>query len=199
MGERIVYYRVSTKGQSIDAQRSTLSGARPDKEFSDVGVSGAVVAANRPGFAALLEYAREGDTVYVAAIDRLGRDAIDVQQTVRTLIDRGVAVEVEGLGTIGRGVGELILAVLAQVANMERTRITDRTASGREVAMASLAATGLTHRGKTSMGRPVETAPALIREWRKANNASLAKTATHFGVSVATVKRACKTESPAIP
>lgn len=198
MGERIVYYRVSTKGQSIEAQRATLS-ARPDREFIDVGVSGAVVAASRPGFASLLGYAREGDTVYVAAIDRLGRDAIDVQQTVRTLIDRGVSVEVEGIGTIGRGVGELILAVLSQVANMERTRISERTTSGREVAMASLAATGLTHKGKTSMGRPVETDPALIKAWRNANRGSITTTAAHFGVSVATVKRACKTESPAIP
>lgn len=198
MGERIVYYRVSTKGQSIDAQRATL-GARPDREFQDVGVSGAIPAAKRPGFAALLEYAREGDTVYVAAIDRLGRDAIDVQQTVRALIDRGVTVEVEGLGTISRGVGELILAVLAQVANMERSRISERTASGREVAKASLAATGLTHKGKTSMGRPVETDPALIRAWRTDNNASITATAAQFGVSVATVKRACQTKSPAKP
>ena len=44
---------------------------------------------------------------------------------------RGVAVEVHGLGTIARGVGELILAVLAQVADMERTRINERTAAGR--------------------------------------------------------------------
>ncbi|MGV2480635.1 UNVERIFIED_CONTAM: recombinase family protein, partial [Salmonella enterica subsp. enterica serovar Weltevreden] len=91
-----------------------------DREFSDEGVSGATLAADRPGFAALLAYAREGDTVHVYAIDRLGRDAIDVQATVRDLIARGVTVDVHGLGAIAPGVGELIVAVLAQVAQMER-------------------------------------------------------------------------------
>jgi hypothetical protein len=56
--------------------------------------------------------------MFVYAVDRLGQDAIDVQQTIRDLIGRGVAVHVHGLGTIAKGVGELILAVLAQVAAM---------------------------------------------------------------------------------
>lgn len=200
MGERIVYYRVSTKDQSIESQRGALGG-HFDREFSDVGVSGAVPAAKRPGFAALLEYARSGDTVHVFAIDRLGRDAIDVQQTVRALIEKGVTVDIHGLGTIAKGVGELILAVLAQVASMERARISERTASGRAVARASLDATGLTHKGKVSMGRPVENDPALIRAWRTENSASIAATATHFDVSLATVKRACAgmQKAPAIP
>jgi DNA invertase Pin-like site-specific DNA recombinase len=57
-------------------------------------------------------------------------------------------VHVLGLGEIGKGVGELILAVLAQVAVIERNSMIERTRHGREVAIASLAKTGLTHRGK---------------------------------------------------
>ena len=49
---RIAYYRVSTGGQSIEAQRQTLTGPF-DKEFADEGVSGATMAADRPGFASL--------------------------------------------------------------------------------------------------------------------------------------------------
>lgn len=69
------------------------------------------------------------------------RDVLDVQSTVRFLLGKGVAVHVQGLGVIAKGAGELILAVLAQVADMERQRIAERTAAGRHVARKSLART----------------------------------------------------------
>jgi putative DNA-invertase from lambdoid prophage Rac len=188
----IAYYRVSTNDQSIDAQRGALSDGRQfDREFSDEGVSGAVLAADRPGFAKLLEYIREGDTLHVYAVDRLGRDAIDVQSTIRRLLDKGVSVEVTGLGRIAKGVGELIIAVLAQVADMERQRIRERTTAGRDVARAALAATGKTHKGKDSLGRPAKADAELVRAWRKANSASISQTAEHFELSDSTVKRYC--------
>lgn len=169
-----------------------MSGSRKfDREFSDEGVSGAVPAADRPGFAKMLEFVREGDTVYVYAVDRLGRDAIDIQLTVRKLIDKGVTVDIHGLGPVGRGVGELIVAVLAQVANMEREKIIARTAAGRAVAVASLAATGKTHKGKDSMGRPLMGDKVAVLAWRAENGASISKTAEHFKLSESTVKRYC--------
>lgn len=188
---RIAYYRVSTSDQSVESQRSALGGGF-DKEFQDEGVSGAVLAANRSGFSDLLAYVREGDCVHVYAVDRLGRDALDVQATVRGLIKRGVAVEVHGLGRIAAGVGELILAVLAQVADMERKRIMERTAAGRDVARDSLARTGKTQHGKTSLGRPKVSDAAKVKAWREANGASISETAEHFGIGSATVKRYCK-------
>ena len=144
---RLAYFRVSTSDQSLEAQRHAMGGAF-DREYSDQGVSGGVMAADRPGFGELLKQVRKGDTVCVYAVDRLGRDALDVQATVRRLIDAGVTVDIHGLGTIARGVGEIILAVLAQVADMERRKILERTTAGREAARASLAATGLTHKVK---------------------------------------------------
>ncbi|MBC1182038.1 recombinase family protein [Brevundimonas sp. WCHBH090558] len=188
MSHRIAYYRVSTGDQSIDAQRHALGGAF-DQEFSDIGVSGAVLAKDRPGFADLLTKIRTGDTLYIYAVDRLGRDALDIQTTVRALLEKGVTVEIHGLGPIGRGVGELILAVLAQVADMERRRIKERTDAGRAAARESLAATGRTHRGKESLGRPMAQDAAQVVAWRKANGASITATAAHFGISPATVKR----------
>lgn len=188
MSHRIAYYRVSTADQSIEAQRAGMGGTF-DQEFSDEGVGGGVLAADRPGFAAMLASVREGDTVHVYAVDRLGRDALDVQATVRRLLDAGVTVDVHGLGPIGRGVGELILAVLAQVAEMERRRIAERTAAGRQVARDALRATGRTHKGKESLGRPYAADAAAVVAWRKANGASIAQTAAHFGLSQATVKR----------
>ena len=189
---QILYTRVSSQSQSSEAQRQAMSqGVSFDKEFTDEGISGAVVASNRPGFSALLSYVREGDTVHVYAVDRLGRDAIDVQTTIKALLAKGVQVNVRGLGLIGKGVGELIVAVLAQVAEMERERICERTANGRAVAKAALAATGKTHRGKASLGRPAVADAGAVRAWRVENKASISATAKHFNLSDATVKRYC--------
>ncbi|MCC9597039.1 MULTISPECIES: recombinase family protein [unclassified Rubrivivax] len=187
---RIAYYRVSTADQSIEAQRAAMGGGF-DREFKDEGISGAVPAAQRPGFADLLGYVREGDSVHVYAVDRLGRDALDVQATVRQLIKRGVSVEVRGLGTMGEGVGELILAVLAQVADMERRRIAERTEAGRATAREHLERTGRTHRGKVSLGRPKEADASAVARWRTENGASIAATASHWGLSESTIKRYC--------
>src|SRR4051794_11176080 len=102
---RVAYYRCSTLDQSIEAQRHAM-GNDFEEEFKDEGVSAAIAAASRPGFAALVKYLRKGDTLHVYAVDRLGRDAIDVQSTVRDLLRRGVTVDVHKLGPIGLGVGE---------------------------------------------------------------------------------------------
>lgn len=194
---RIAYYRVSTSTQSIESQRDAMGGGF-DLEFADEGVNGAVLAAERPGFASLLQAvdvllkgSKQAVSVHVYAVDRLGRDALDVQATVRRLIDRGVAVEVKGLGRIAKGVGELILAVLAQVADMERHRITERTQAGRTTAREHLARTGRTHKGKASLGRPFQANPTAVAAWKTASGATYEATRLHFNLSLSTVKRYC--------
>lgn len=190
----IAYYRVSTKDQSTEAQRHALlkglpHGCQFDKEYEDSGISGGTQAASRQGFSKLLEYMREGDSLHVYHIDRLGRDAIDVQTTVKQLLDKGVQIHVNGLGQISKGGGEIIVAVLAQVAAMERSRITERTEAGRAAARASLEATGKTHKGKESLGRPFAQDSQQVIQWKQANKASISKTAEHFGLSSSTIKR----------
>ena len=187
---RISYLRVSSFDQSVEAQRNALGGGF-DKEFVDQGVSGAVLAKDRPAFAELLSYVRDSDCVCLYAVDRLGRDALDIQSTVRLLLNKGVTIEVLGLGHIGRGVGELILAVLAQIADMERTRIKERCAAGRNAGRAALAATGKTHRGKSSLGRSKIHDPKDVAAWRREHRASISQTALKFQISVPTVKRYC--------
>jgi putative DNA-invertase from lambdoid prophage Rac len=189
---RLAYYRVSTADQSIEAQRHAMGGPF-DREFADEGISGGTMAKDRPGFAKLLDVVRKGDTVHVYAVDRLGRDAIDVQATARRLVDLGVSIHINGIGTVGGDAGELILAVLAQVAAMERRRITERTAAGRDAARAALKATGKTQHGKTSLGRPMAADAAAVVAWRKDNGASIKQTARRFELSEATVKRYCAT------
>jgi putative DNA-invertase from lambdoid prophage Rac len=172
---RVAYFRVSTADQLIDAQRAKMEGPF-DREFVDNAVSGSTMAQSRPGFSAMLQYVREGDTLYLYAVDRLGRDAIDIQTNVRELLEKGVTLHVRGLGPIGRGVGELIIAVLAQIAEMERQRIFERTQAGKE-----------------SLGRPQACDPTEVRQWRQENNASIAVTCRQFGISPSTVKRYCRT------
>lgn len=108
---------------------------------------------------------------------------------MRLLQERGVGVNIHGLRIIAKGAGEIVLAVLAQVAALERRRIAERTEAGRQAARASLQATGKTHRGKDSLGRPYAADAAAVREWRKANGASISETAGRFGLSTAAVKR----------
>ncbi len=72
---------------------------------------------------------------------------------------------------------------------MERRRILERTEVGRAAARASMLATGLTHHGKASLGRPRAEDAATVCAWRAENKASIQETAAAFGISVATVKR----------
>lgn len=113
---------------------------------------------------------------------------------------RRVTVQVHGLGSIGRGVGEIVVAVLAQVADMERRRIVERCENGRTAARAALAATGKTHHGKASLGRPKAADPAEVAQWRRDNCASVTQTTAQFGLSRATVARYCaaQTKSPQV-
>jgi putative DNA-invertase from lambdoid prophage Rac len=149
------------------------------------------MAADRPGFGKLLDQVRKGDTVRVYAVDRLGRDALDVQSTVRRLIEAGVTVDIHGLEQIGRGVGEIVFAGLAQVADMERQKIRERTEGGRATAKAALQASGKTHRGTDSLWRPKAQDGLAVAAWRQENKASIKQTAQRFGLSDATVKRYC--------
>jgi resolvase-like protein len=86
-GTRIGYTRVSTVAQTLDQQNAALAAAGVTKTFSDT-MSGA--RDDRPGLAALTEYVREGDTVVVWKLDRLGRNTLHILETVKSLTDRGV-------------------------------------------------------------------------------------------------------------
>lgn len=191
----LYYLRVSTKDQTVESQRSALgipADVDPRHVFMDEGVSGAVDALDRPGFAACATYARPGDVLRVTALDRLGRNAIDVQQTFAKLIGNDVIVDVLGMGVVAGDIGKLLVTILSGVAQMERAQIARRTEAGRVKARELLAGpTKKTQNGKLSLGRPHETDPAQIKAWRDANRASKKATADHFGVSPSTVQRAC--------
>ncbi|WP_321920813.1 recombinase family protein [Burkholderia sp. BCC1998] len=88
------YGRVSTGQQTTENQRLELerAGFVVDYWFSDHGISGKTCASERPEFGRLLDKIRDGETLVVAKLDRLGRDAVDVLQTIRALERRSIKV-----------------------------------------------------------------------------------------------------------
>jgi len=184
MTATIAYVRVSTDDQTTEAQRHAISQRFNVNEwFSDEATSGATKALQREGFKALHTYARKGDTVVVAAIDRLGRDTIDVLETVEALKAKCVTVVSMREGfDLSSPVGKAMLTMLAAVAELERANIKARQMAGIERARAQ---------GK-KLGAPKVIDDQAVAIWRKENEASIADTAKHWGISTAAVKRACR-------
>jgi DNA invertase Pin-like site-specific DNA recombinase len=183
MSEVFAYVRVSTDDQTCENQRRTIAGRYAvARWFSDDGVSGTVAAAQRPAMSALLAYAREGDTVIVAAIDRLGRNTIDVLNTVEALKIKGVSLVSMREGfDLATPAGKLMLTMLAAVAELERENIKARQLAGLERARAE---------GR-ALGRKKTVDDGAVAAWRSESLASIKGTAEHFGISLASVKRAC--------
>jgi len=183
MSAIVAYARVSTEDQTCENQRRTISARYAvAKWFTDDGVSGAIAATERPAMAALLAYVREGDVVVVAAIDRLGRNTIAVLNTVEALKMKGVSVVSMREGfDLATPAGKLMLTMLAAVAELERENLKARQLAGLERAKAE---------GK-NLGRTKAIDDAAVLAWRTENAASIKATAEHFGISAASVKRAC--------
>ena len=127
------YARVSTVGQDLDAQLVALAGAgvEPDQVFTDK-LSGAV-STDRPGLTAMLHYAREGDTVVVTAIDRLGRSVAEVTRTIAELGERRILLRAlrEGVDT-GTPTGRAVAAIMATLAELELELGRERRAASRD-------------------------------------------------------------------
>lgn len=182
MSSVIAYVRVSTDDQTNENQRRAIeSRYKVSRWFEEEGVSGSIPASQRPAMRALLAYVREGDTVVVTAIDRLGRNTIDVLNTVEYLQAKKVSVVSMREGfDLATPAGKFMLTMLAAVAELERENIKTRQMAGIERARAE---------GK-NLGREKVINDDEVRQWRQANSASIKATAEHFGISTASVKRA---------
>ena len=179
------YGRVSTGKQTTENQRLELEQAgyqiEADYWYADDGVSGKVAANQRPAFKQMLTQIRKDETLVVSKLDRLGRDAIDVLQTVRQFGERGIKVIVHQLGNtdLTSPAGKLLLSMLAAVAEMERDLLVERTQAGLARAKAE---------GKT-LGRPSKTTPEQRAEIRHRLGAgeSVSALARLYGVSRANI------------
>ena len=179
----IGYTRVSTTDQDIQGHKARIESAyQIARWFEDEATSGTTTALHRPGFAALFDYVREGDTVVVPAIDRLGRNTIDVLSTVEGLKAKGVTVISQREGfDLSTPMGKMMLTMLAGVAELERENIRERQRAGLERAKVE---------GRP-LGRPRKADGAEVAAWRREHGASISQTAKHFGLGVSSVKRAC--------
>ena len=134
MTTNLGYARVSTVGQDLNAQLATLAaeGVESSRVFTDK-LSGAAVNTNRPGLAALLHYAREGDVVVVTAIDRLGRSVAEVTRTIAELGERRILLRAlrEGVDT-GTPTGRAVAAIMATLAELELELGRERRAASRD-------------------------------------------------------------------
>jgi DNA invertase Pin-like site-specific DNA recombinase len=88
MGDVLGYARVSTGDQDVAGQAMRLEQAGAIKVFTDVRSGRSM---DRPGLAALLDYARRGDALAVVRLDRLGRSLAELLATVAMLKERGIA------------------------------------------------------------------------------------------------------------
>ncbi|GAA2131804.1 recombinase family protein [Nocardioides bigeumensis] len=131
------YARVSSgEHQRHDLQIDALiaAGVEPSNIFTDT-ISGASVAASRPGLSQALAHCGPNSTLVVWRIDRLGRSLVDVVSTVESLIERGVAVR-----SISDGIdpdtphGRLLLNLLCSCAQFERDLIRARVQAGMDSA-----------------------------------------------------------------
>lgn len=125
---RVGYARVSTQDQNLDLQRDALEQAGCEHTFTDI-VSGA--QAERAGLKEALSYCREGDTLVVWKLDRLGRSLQHLIETVQALQQRGIGFKSlqESIDTTTSG-GKLIFHVFGALAEFERDIIRERTIAG---------------------------------------------------------------------
>ncbi|PSW92461.1 recombinase family protein [Photobacterium iliopiscarium] len=137
-------------------------------------VSGSVEAMKREQFKMLINHQMEtGDMLVVLKLDRLGRDNIDVQNTINVVcLDLPVA-------DLSSAEGKLMLQMFATFAEFERNRIRERTKEGIERAKVQ---------GK-KLGRPEAHNTTIAVQAKKAGGLSQSKTAQELGLGIATIKR----------
>jgi DNA invertase Pin-like site-specific DNA recombinase len=183
-GTVLGYARVSTGHQSLDQQVDALTAAGVDTNriYSDK-LSGTSTREQRPGLAALLDYAREGDAIVVVGIDRLGRNAAEVMTTIRELGQRGIVLRSlrEGIDT-SNATGRMVAGVLASLAELELELGRERRSAARDARRA---------RGQ-AVGRPkaLDEAKAALAQRMHTSGEPASTIAAALGVSRATVYRA---------
>ena len=130
----IGYARVSTQDQTLNLQRDALENIGCSKIFSDTA-SGA--ATERKGLAEALEYVREGDSLVVWKLDRLGRSLKHLIETITKLNNRNIGFRsiTENIDTTTSG-GKLVFHIFGALAEFERDIIRERTNAGLQAARA---------------------------------------------------------------
>jgi DNA invertase Pin-like site-specific DNA recombinase len=173
---RIGYARVSTEDQTLDLQRDALKRAKCRQVYEEQATGKNI---GRPQLEACLKSVREGDTLVVWRLDRLGRNLADLIGLISELEQRKINFEsiTEKIETVSPA-GRLVFHV-----EFERNLIRERTVAGLTAARA---------RGRTG-GRPPKLTPKEIKTIRallKSAEIPVAEIAARFHIARSTLYRA---------
>lgn len=177
-----LYVRTSRPDQLVENQ---IIEARKHYDIEDFriiteNISGSIITKKRPAFALLLKKLEPGDRLIVTKLDRLGRDAIDVQKTIAELLDLKIIVRIMDLPNDLVGAeGKLMMQMFCTFAEWERNKISERTLAGLERAKAE---------GKI-LGRPIAHETRKRVADCKALGMSQINTAKFIGRSVRLVQK----------
>ncbi len=175
----IGYARVSTQDQNLELQRQALQAAGCAKAYEDA-MSG--LRADRPGLASAMEQLREGDTLVVWKLDRLGRTVKGLVELVEGLQAQGIQFRslTDAIDTSSPS-GRFFFHVMASLAQMERELIAERTKAGLQVARKAGRIGG---RKRSMTPAKIEAARTLMTQGTPAKDV-----AQSLGVSVPTLYR----------
>lgn len=178
--QRIGYGRISTSDQNATSQQDALAEAKVDRVFIDTFTG---TKSSRPELDKLREQLRQGDTLVITRLDRLGRSAKDLLTIVSDLEASGVQLEViEQKIDTSTPEGKLFFTLVAAFAEFERGIMQSRTMDGLAAARA---------RGRIG-GRKPKMSPKHIEEAKKmySDGKTVQDIATILGVSRPTIYRA---------
>ncbi len=130
----IGYARVSTTDQNLDLQKDALNKVGCDRIFTDE-ISGSTI--NRKGLSRALDTLREGDTLVIWRLDRLGRSLRHLIDIINDLNERGIGLRsIEETIDTSSSTGKLIFHIFGALSEFERNLIRERTKAGLESARA---------------------------------------------------------------
>ena len=181
---RVAYVRVSTVEQNEARQLEALQKYDIEKWFTEK-VSGK--DANRPQLQAMLEFVREGDTVYIHDFSRLARSTKDLLAIVEQLKDKGVTLvsNKENLDT-NTPHGKLMLTMLAAINEFERENMLERQREG----IAEAVKAGK-YKGRKEVNVDEDTFIELISKYKR-RQLTKTQVAEQLGVSRPTLDKLIK-------
>lgn len=185
MSKAFGYMRVSQSTQCCENQKIELldSNMNITEWYMDEGVSGTTPQMERKGFSQMVEAMYSGCTLVISKMDRLGRDATDVMNTVKELQAKGIKIVVLQFGhmDVTSPAGKLFMHVIAAVAEMEMGLLKERIHAGLTRAKAE----------GVIMGAPTKIDPVTLQAIckDKAEGMTLDGISTKYSVSRATAGR----------
>ena len=179
--QRLGYGRVSTQDQNLEAQQDALKAAGADKIFIEK-ITG--TKASRPELDKLREQMREGDTLVITRLDRLGRSTKDLLTISSELEEKGVELEVieQNINT-KTPEGKLFFTMIAAMAEFEHSMMVARTKDGLAAARA---------RGRLGGRKPKlsEAQKKQVKKFYDERELTVREIAEMFSITPPTVYRA---------